>query len=67
MLSAIAAAVGHGLHALNRRDRQAATVGAGHFASPAVLLEILAGSSFAGEALEELIEADGFKFVGYEL
>jgi hypothetical protein len=62
MLAAIAATVGHGLHVLNRRDREATAMRAGNLASPAVRLEILAGSFLAGEALEELIEADGFRF-----
>ena len=66
MLAAIAAAVWHGLEALYRCDREATAMRAVHFASPAVRLEILARGFLAGETLEELVEADGFRFVAYE-
>jgi hypothetical protein len=38
---------------------------AGNFTSPTVLLEILPRSFLIGEALEELIEAHGFRFVAH--
>jgi hypothetical protein len=66
MLAAIATTIGHRLLVLDLSNRHAATVRARHLASPTVLLEILPGSLLAGKALEELVEADGFRFVGHE-
>ena len=66
MLAAVAAAVRHRLVVLDLSDRQAAAMGAGHFAGPTVVLEIEPRGFLAGEALEELIQADGFRLVGHE-
>lgn len=66
MLAAIAATVGHWLLVFDGSDRNAATVRAGDFTVPAVRLEILPCGFLIREALEELIEANGFRFLRHE-
>lgn len=66
VLATIAAAVGHGLHALHGGNIKATAVGANDLAVPAFAFKILTGSFLVREALEELIQADGFGLVGHE-
>ena len=66
MLAAIAAAVRHWLHVLNRRDRQTAAMRARDFTGPTVVLEILPRRFLVREALEELIKRNGFWFVSHK-
>lgn len=66
MLAAITAPERHRLEAGNRRNRQAATVGARDFAVPAVALEIRTSRFLIWKALEKLIEADGFRLAAHE-
>ena len=40
-------------------------MGARDFSSPSIALKILPSGLLAGEALEELIQADSFGFVGH--
>ena len=66
MLAAVAAAVGHRLLVLDRSNIRAATVTAIRLATPAVALEVGHRSFLIREALKELVEADGFRFLGHE-
>ena len=68
MLAAVTAAIGHRLVIFDLGNRQAAAMGARHFAVPAVALEVDAGRFLVGEPFEELVEADGFGLVlGHEI
>lgn len=66
VLAAIPAAVGHRLMVLDLGGREASAMGAGDFTGPAVALEIEPRGLLIREALEELVEADGFGLVGHE-
>lgn len=66
MLATVAAAVRHRLEVLDGGNRVTAAMGASDIAIPAVALEVEPRGFLIREALEELIEANGFRFVAHE-
>ena len=66
MLPAIPAAIRHRLLVLDCGNVRAAAVTAIRFVTPAVALEVCHRSFLVGEALEKLVEADGFRLLDHE-